>query len=79
MPLILPVHLREIPHVRQEHRHLDHFPQRRPRRGEDGGEVGDAEGGLVGDAAGGEGARGEGGQLAGEVDGAWGADCLGLL
>ena len=81
MLLILGIHLREIPHVRQEDRHLDHFGQRGAGRLQDRGQVGDAEGRLGPDAAaaGGQGPVGQGGQLAGYVDGVRGADGLGLL
>lgn len=78
MLLVLGIHLPEIRHVRQKHRHLDHFAQRRPGRLQDGGQVRDAEGGLGTDAAGGQGPVGQGGQLAGYVDGVRGADGLGL-
>ena len=61
MPLVLGIHLPEIPHVRQEDRHLDHFPQRRPGRLQDGGQVRDAESGLEPDAAGWQGPVGQGG------------------
>ena len=78
-PLILFIHLGEIPHVDQKHRHLDDFLERGARGGEDRGQVREAEGGVVGHGARGKSAVGEGGELAGDVEGGGGEDGLGLL
>jgi hypothetical protein len=64
MPLILGIHLGEMRHVRQEHIHLDHFPDARPGRGQDGGDVVDALARLLRDAAAYQRARRIGGDLA---------------
>ncbi len=78
MPLILGIHLGEMRHVRQEHIHLDHFPDARPGRGQDGGDVVDALARLLRDAAAYQRARRIGGDLAWDVDLVRGFDGLGL-
>ena len=78
MQFVFPIHLREILHVRQKDRHLDHLAQVAAGFFEDLVHVLDAEGGFVGDRAGGQGAVGQGGELAGDVDCVRGADGLGV-
>jgi len=76
MQFILPINLRKIPHIRQEHRHLHHPAQIATSLLQDLVNIFDAEGGFVGDGAGGEGAVCEGGELAGDVDCVGGSDGL---
>ena len=78
MQFVFPIHFREILHIRQEHRHLDHFTQVAAGFFEDLVDVFDAERGFVGDCSGGQGAVCKGGELAGDVDCVRGTDCLGV-